>query len=107
MKSVPLIQKANATPNAIFAPVPVDLEGVGGSSDLEVGTQVPLKSTQSGSSGVSSSASREDHQHPDPTMDRVVGLLDVLGDKADLLDLRDVESALEALEARVTTLESA
>lgn len=30
MKSVPLIQKANASPNAIFAPVPVDLEGGGG-----------------------------------------------------------------------------
>lgn len=40
MKSVPLIQKANATPNAIFAPVPVDLEGapLATAAELEAGT---------------------------------------------------------------------
>lgn len=46
MKSVPLIQKANATPNAIFAPVPVDLEGapLATALELQTGTETEVRS---------------------------------------------------------------
>ena len=45
MKSVPLIQKANATPNAIFAPVPVDLEGapLATALELQTGTETEVR----------------------------------------------------------------
>lgn len=45
MKSVPLVQKANATPNAIFAPVPVDFEGapLATAAELEAGTETEVR----------------------------------------------------------------
>lgn len=94
---VPLENVPSTSTNNLFKPMQVNLPGGSGEG---VGDAVPKETSSTGVVGIATVASREDHQHPDPTIARVTGLQAALDAKA-------TSAALVELEARVAALEGA